>query len=75
VVVPAAAIVWLQGRAWVYVEKAPGQFVRREVPAEMPLAEGWFVAKNLTAGERVVVQGAQILLSEEGRAAVHGSEG
>jgi hypothetical protein len=75
VVVPAPAVVWLQGRAWVYVEKAPGQFVRREVPADTPLAEGWFVAKNLTAGERVVVQGAQTLLSEEGRAAVHGSEG
>jgi hypothetical protein len=75
VAVPASAVVWWQGRAWVYEEKAPGRFVRRDVPTDAPLPTGWFVAKGLTVGERVVLQGAQVLLSEEGRTAVHGSEG
>lgn len=75
VVVPASAVVWWRGKAWAYVEKAAGKFVRREVPTDAPLPDGFFAAKDLAAGERVVVQGGQLLLSEEGRAAVHGSEG
>jgi hypothetical protein len=75
VVVPAAAVVWWQGRAWVYLEEAPGRFVRREVAAGAPVPSGWFVTAGVTAGSRVVVRGAQMLLSEEGRAAVQGSEG
>ena len=75
VVVPSTAVVWWQGRAWVYVEKAPGRFARREVATEVPLPDGWFVTAGVAAGERIVTSGAQVLLSEEGRAAVHGSEG
>lgn len=75
VVVPGAAVVWWLGRAWVYVEDAPGRFVRREVATDAPVPGGWFVTAGVTAGGRVVVRGAQMLLSEEGRAAVHGSEG
>ena len=75
VVVPAAAVVWWQGRAWVYVEDGPGRFVRREVTTDAPVPGGWFVTAGVTAGGRVVVRGAQMLLSEEGRAAVQGSEG
>ncbi len=75
VVVPAGAVVWWRGRAWVYVEKGTGSFVRREVPTDAPTPDGWFAAKGLGVGERVVVEGAQLLLSEEGRGAVHGSEG
>ncbi|MDD5564159.1 MAG: efflux RND transporter periplasmic adaptor subunit [Thermoanaerobaculaceae bacterium] len=75
VTVPAAAVVWWQGRAWVYLEVAPGRFVRREVATDAPVAGGWFVAAGVVAGSRVVVRGAQMLLSEEGRAAIQGSEG
>jgi hypothetical protein len=75
VVVPEAAVVWWQGRAWVYVEAGPGRYVRREVATEVPVTGGWFVTGGLSAGERIVVRGAQMLLSEEGRAAVRGAEG
>lgn len=75
VVVPASAVVWWQGKAWVYVEVAPGRFARREISTDAPSVGGWFTRTGPTAGQRVVVQGAQMLLSEEGRASVHGSEG
>lgn len=76
VIVPAAAVVWWQGKAWVYVQRGPDQFVRREIPTETPLQEGWFVGKGLSAGEQLVVSGAQLLLSEEFRAQIQvGEEG
>ncbi len=75
VVVPSAALVWWQGRAWVYVEIGEGTFARREVSTDAPVPGGWFVGTGLAPGDRVVVRGAQVLLSEEGRGAVRGSEG
>ena len=75
VVVPSSAVVWWQGRAWAYVEYATGTFARREVATDAPVPGGWFVSRGVIAGERVVVRGAQTLLSEEGRGAVRGSEG
>jgi hypothetical protein len=75
VVVPATAVVWWQGRAWVYVERKTGTFSRSEVATDVPVPGGWFVNAGVAAGERLVVRGAQMLLSEEGRGAVRGSEG
>ena len=65
VLIPDSAVVWWQGRAWVYVQKEPGQFVRREVTTETPVKDGWFISKNLNAGDNVVIRGAQLLMSEE----------
>jgi hypothetical protein len=75
VAVPASAVVWWQGRAWVYVETGTGTFARREVSTDAPLPGGWFVSAGLAPGERIATRGAQTLLSEEGRGAVRGSEG
>jgi hypothetical protein len=75
VVVPASAVVWWQGRAWVYLEKGTGTFGRVDVTTDAPVPGGWFVTTGVAAGDRVVVRGAQTLLSEEGRGAVQGSEG
>lgn len=66
--VPASAVVWQRGRAWIYVQTSPDTFVRREVPTDTPVSDGWFVHAGLTAGQRCVVQGAQLLLSEEAHA-------
>jgi len=63
--VPASAVVWLQGRAWVYVQASPDTFIRREIPTGTPVPGGWFVREGLSAGQWCVVRGAQLLLSQE----------
>ena len=70
VVVPIDAVVWWQGRAWVYVQIDTQRFARREIPADAPVAGGWFVSEGINAGERVVNKGAQQLLSEEFRSQI-----
>lgn len=70
--VPASAVVSWQGKAWYYVESAPGRFVRHELTGAVPVAEGWF-APRLPA-MRVVVRGAQTLLSEELRGQVQAGD-
>ncbi len=70
VVVPNSAVVWLDGRAWAYLQKDRERFIRQEVVTNHPGGKGWFVTKNFQAGDYVVVQGAQLLLSEEFRAQI-----
>lgn len=42
VAVPASAVVWLQGRAWVYLETAANAFTRREIPTTLPGPDGGY---------------------------------
>ena len=70
VIVPAPAIVWWQGKAWVYIKKEPDHFVRRAVPTEHPVQDGWFVVNEFSAEAQLVVRGAQLLLSEEFRSQI-----
>ncbi len=72
--VPAPAIVWWQGRAWIYVRNSPETFVRREITTDTPAPTGGYVVKGLTANAEVVTQGAQMLLSEEFRSQVQVEE-
>lgn len=65
VLIPEAAVVWWQGKAWCYQQVAAGRFSRREVPTANPVAGGWFVPRRAEPGETLVVSGAQLLLSEE----------
>ena len=65
VVVPNAAIVRAADRAWVYVQTGDITFERRELALDRPVPGGWFVARGLAPNERLVVTGAQALLSEE----------
>ncbi|OJY58432.1 hypothetical protein [Thiobacillus sp. 0-1251] len=74
-IVPADAVVWWQGKSWVYLQSAPDRFVRRELPPAMAIDQGWFVPGGFQ-GARLVVRGAQSLLSEELRAQIQvGEEG
>lgn len=66
VVVPRDALVWTGGHAWVYVEKSANRFARTEVETTSPMADGFFVP-SLQPGQRIVVNGAQQLLSEEAK--------
>jgi hypothetical protein len=65
VVVPRSALVRLNGAAWAYVQLGDEEFTRREVKPDHPTDRGWFSSAGWKDGERVVVTGAQLLLSEE----------
>jgi hypothetical protein len=70
-VIPASALVWWQGRAWAYEAVSPDTFARREVPTGSPVAGGYFVSGGTFApGARLVIAGAQALLSEEFRSQI-----
>lgn len=63
--VPREAVIWYAGQPWVYVEQAPGQFQRIPLPARMRGEGGWIVDGALHAGQRVVVRGGELLLTQE----------
>ncbi len=68
--VPASAVVWLQGKAWAYAQIKPGRFARRVVSTEQPVQDGWVQPAAFSRSEAFVVRGAQVLLSEEFRAQI-----
>jgi multidrug efflux pump subunit AcrA (membrane-fusion protein) len=68
VVVPPSAIVWAQGGAWAYFRTGPNTFARRAVPTDLPAPAGGYVMQGQANNAEVVVQGAQMLFSEEFRA-------
>lgn len=84
VFVPAAALVQWEGLAWAYVQipitgsarSATSRFVRRRVDTSHPVPGGWLVTSpgvlGVHSGDRVVVKGAQDLLSEEFRSRLTG---
>ena len=43
IAVPASAVVWLQGRAWVYLQSAANIFSRHEIPTTEPQPGGGYV--------------------------------
>jgi hypothetical protein len=65
VVIPASAVVWSEGRAWVYAQVAPERFSRSPVSTEVPVENGFFAAQDFSPGDKIVSVGAQALLSEE----------
>lgn len=67
---PTDAVVWWQGRAWIYVQRDPTLFARRELATDSPVPGGWFIAQGISPDQRVVTKGAQQLLSEEFRAQI-----
>jgi hypothetical protein len=72
-IVPTEAVVWSEGKAWVYQQTATDRFTRRAVPTDIPVERGFFVAAGFSPGDKLVTQGAQALLSEE--LLLHGQAG
>ncbi len=68
--VPTEAVVQWDALAWAYVELEPDRLVRVRVPTDRPVSGGWLVAGGIGPGDRVVVQGAGQLLSEEFRSRI-----
>lgn len=65
ILIPDRAVVWYGGQPWVYLRTAPDRFTRRYVPATDETSQGFAVTGHFQAGDQVVVQGAQLLLSQE----------
>jgi hypothetical protein len=63
--IPDQAVLWYGGQTWVYVKTAPDRFTRRFVPGANARDHGVEVTTGLHAGDEVVTEGAQLLLSEE----------
>lgn len=67
--VPASAVMYRDGAAYVFVETSPGRFVARAIPIGAKLRRhgavvGYFVADGvLASGAKVVVKGAGLLRS------------
>jgi hypothetical protein len=74
VLIPSRAILRFQGAAWVYVQSAPGVFVRRMISLEHPSRGGWLLTAGFAPGQQVVVSGAQLLLSEEMKSQLESDE-
>ncbi|RWA53125.1 metal transporter [Cupriavidus sp. UYMSc13B] len=63
--IPEQAVVWYGGQTWAYVRTAPDRFTRRYVTAADEAGGGFMVTSGFHAGDFIVTQGAQLLLSEE----------
>jgi hypothetical protein len=63
-IVPASAVLRHVGRGWIYLQTAATDFTRRELPLDRA-ADGGFFSGKLSATNRVVVVGAQTILSTE----------
>jgi hypothetical protein len=71
VLVPQSAVVWWQGKAWVYEATSATTFTRREIATDNPASGGYFVPGSaFTSGTKLVTAGAQALLSEEFRSQI-----
>jgi membrane fusion protein, multidrug efflux system len=72
-IVPISAVVWSEGKAWVYQQTASDRFTRRAIPTDIGVEQGFFVADGFSPGDKLVTKGAQALLSEE--LLLHGQSG
>lgn len=67
VLIPASALIWHLGQAFVYLKTGEERFSRRRIAHFVDTADGYFIQSPLTPGEQLVTSGAQMLLSEEFR--------
>ena len=71
---PQSALVRHEGSVWFYTQTGDETFERQMIKLERRLAEGWFVAEGVEATNKLVVIGAQMLLSEQLKGAGGGEE-
>ena len=66
-ILPRSAIVWFNGKPWYYVKKTGDLFVKQSAADHVETASGWLLNDADLSQAEVVVQGGQLLLSEENR--------
>jgi hypothetical protein len=73
-IIPASAVLWWAGHAWVYARIEDDEFTRRQIPTDMPVGNGGEFVVPVSAfaepAPDIVTTGAQMLLSEEFRAQI-----
>jgi multidrug efflux pump subunit AcrA (membrane-fusion protein) len=72
--IPAEAVLLSEDKPWCYAVVSDGHFRRVAVDLGLELGGGYFVAKNLRPGQRVVVSGTGLLLARELGAATPGQD-
>jgi hypothetical protein len=65
VVIPRSAVIRFNGSDWAYVRRGPQGFERRRLDNPTAGESGLFVTKGFSAGDELVVQGAQELFGAE----------
>jgi hypothetical protein len=71
--VPDSAVVWWQGKAWVYLALSPVGFVRHDLTGATRVGQS-YLAADIPPTTLIVVTGAQALLSEELRSQIQVGE-
>ena len=62
---PKSALIWYMNQAFVYQKIDEETFVRRPLDNYWLLPDGNYLSKNLNPEDEIVIEGAQMLLSEE----------
>ena len=65
IMIPESAIIWHNAMPWVYLQMGDQHYVRRSLQHYIKVNRLWFVTDQFSAGERIVVTGGAVLLSEE----------
>jgi hypothetical protein len=74
VLIPKNAVVLWQGRSWVYLQKPDGEhFSRHAFLADTTTPEGWFDNSPMLSNRKIIVTGAELLLTEEFKAQMQSS--
>ena len=68
--IPAEAIVWYAGKPWAYIQIDEEHFSRRSLLNPIQASDSWLVTENFKVGDKIVISGAQTLLSEEFKYAI-----
>jgi hypothetical protein len=64
--IPKEAVIWNSGQAWVYVQSRENKFFRKSIETITESSNGWIVKENqIKENDLIVINGAQLLLSEE----------
>ena len=64
-IVPRSAVVRYEGEGWVYQEAHGTNFIRTQIPLDLPVDQGWFVSDGTLSTNPIVVTGSQSVLSRE----------
>ena len=70
VIIPESSIAWHLGQAFVFIKVDEDYFAHRNISNPIKVANGYFIASQISDGEEIVVTGTQMLLSHEFRSQI-----